>query len=174
MGKYFPDKIFHEIQAVHDFIAKWYSSHLESMNEPSFFDLRQDRKIHSYRFLWLRSFDKPVCVRIEINSDGSAWLVSKMTKGIGGSGPGEIFIDATYPLSKNKAKTLLSCLENADFWNLTTKDDLQGNDGAQWIIEGVKNGKYHIVDRWSPEDGPFREAALYLINLSKLKSDEIY
>ena len=84
MGQYFPDKVLHEIQALHDFKANWYSSHLESMNEASFFDLRQDRKIHSYRFLWLRSFHKPICVCTEIISDGSAWLVSKMTKGIGG------------------------------------------------------------------------------------------
>jgi hypothetical protein len=65
-------------------------------------------------------------------------------------------------------------LEKADFWNMTPNELPRGLDGANWIIEGAKKGKYHIVDRWSPEDGPFREAALYLINLSKLKIDKIY
>jgi hypothetical protein len=80
MGQYFPDKIFHEIQDVHDFTEKWYSDHLKAMNEPSFLEFRQDRKIHSYRFLWLRTFHKPVCVRIEIISDAPSWLIGKMTK----------------------------------------------------------------------------------------------
>jgi hypothetical protein len=26
-----------------------------------------------------------------------------------------------------------------------------GVDGAQSIVEGVKQGKYHVVDRWSPD-----------------------
>ena len=42
------------------------------------------------------------------------------------------------------------------------------------VIEGVKKGKYHMVDRWCPEEGAFREAALLLIKLSRLKIDEIY
>jgi len=42
------------------------------------------------------------------------------------------------------------------------------------LSEGVKKGKYHIVDRWCPEEGVYREAALYLIKLSRLKIDKIY
>ena len=72
MGQYFPDKVFHEIQDLHDFKEKWYSYHLKAMNEPSLVELCQSRDIHSYRFLWLRSFNKPLCVCMKINSDGSA------------------------------------------------------------------------------------------------------
>ena len=28
-----------------------------------------------------------------------------------------------------------------------------GVDGAQWIFEGVKDSTYHVVDRWSPDNG---------------------
>ena len=86
----------------------------------------------------------------------------------------EKWLSTRHTLSKNTVKTFLSLLKNADFWNLAAKDDTQGLDGAQWIIEGVKNGKYHIVDRWRPEKGPFREAALFLVKHSKLKIDRAY
>jgi hypothetical protein len=59
-------------------------------------------------------------------------------------------------------------------WNMPIKDCNMGRDGAQWLIEGVWKGRYHIVDRWTPEKGAFREAALYLIRLSKLNISEIY
>jgi hypothetical protein len=44
----------------------------------------------------------------------------------------------------------------------------RGFDGAQWILEGVKDQKYHVVDRWTPRDGAFREACLYLLKLSQI------
>jgi hypothetical protein len=50
-------------------------------------------------------------------------------------------------------------------------------DGAQWILEGVKNGKYQVTDRWSPEVGPIRNLGIMmLIDLAKLKLlyEEVY
>lgn len=54
------------------------------------------------------------------------------------------------------------------FWSLGL-DDKAGDDGAQWIIEGVKDGKYHLVDRWSPKDGQVRELGLMLLDMANLK-----
>jgi hypothetical protein len=65
----------------------------------------------------------------------------------------------------------LKLLGQADFWKAPTeeKSDAVGEDGAQWIVEGVKDGQYHVVDRWSPEEGPYRKAALFLaINIGGL------
>ena len=50
-------------------------------------------------------------------------------------------------------------------------------DGAQWILEGVRNGKYHVVDRWSPEKGdPVRGIGILALKLGRFKihSEEIY
>jgi hypothetical protein len=50
-------------------------------------------------------------------------------------------------------------------------------DGAQWIIEGVRNGSYHIVDRWSPTNGEIRALGLFMVNeLAKMKlaASEVY
>ena len=52
-----------------------------------------------------------------------------------------------------------------------------GTDGSQWIIEGVKKGQYHVVDRWMPKDGMVRELGLLLaLDFAKLNipKNEIY
>ena len=61
------------------------------------------------------------------------------------------------------------------YWTMpTVEENSVGVDGAQWIVEGVRNGKYHLVDRWSPDTGAFREAALLLLQWTDLPIDEIY
>src|SRR5581483_11779323 len=60
------------------------------------------------------------------------------------------------------------------YWKLATKDDALGNDGAEWILEGIRENRYHLVNRWSPESGGYREACLYLLKLSKFNPGEIY
>jgi hypothetical protein len=46
----------------------------------------------------------------------------------------------------------------------------RGVDGAQWIIEGVRNKTYHVVDRWSPKDGSVRALGLFIVtDLVKMK-----
>jgi hypothetical protein len=52
-----------------------------------------------------------------------------------------------------------------------------GFDGARWIIEGVKDGKYHVADRWTNENGAIHELGEMLaFRLAQLKfpKDEIY
>jgi len=46
-----------------------------------------------------------------------------------------------------------------------------GNDGSEWIIEGVKNKKYHMVTRWTPS-GNFRSVGEYLISISRVSKKE--
>jgi hypothetical protein len=41
-------------------------------------------------------------------------------------------------------------------------------------MEGIDQDRYHIVDRWSPEKGTFRDAALFLLKLSKVNEPDIY
>jgi hypothetical protein len=65
-------------------------------------------------------------------------------------------------------------LEALQFWRLPTREDICVIDGAQWILEGLKNGNYHIVDRFSPERGMFREIALKFIQLAHVTVKEIY
>jgi len=57
-----------------------------------------------------------------------------------------------------------------------------GVDGARWVLEGVKNGEYHVVDRWSPEAAgdkvassqEFARLCRYFLRLGKVDVKNLY
>jgi hypothetical protein len=147
-----------------DFINDWYGEHLRAMGEKSFLDV-SDENIETYRFLWLRSFHHPIFVRIE-REENKIKLFTKELGGAGGYRPGKVLRSNKINLEKEEFCRFLNLLEDANFWKMPTKHDVLGEDGAQWILEGVKKGRYHIMDRWSPEKGEYREACVYLLKLS--------
>src|SRR5438477_7376415 len=48
-------------------------------------------------------------------------------------------------------------LDRFSFWQAPTQEERSGADGARWILEGRSANRYHVVDRWSPPPGPFRD-----------------
>ena len=94
-----------------------------------------------------------------------------MTSGAGGYDPGHILQDRTFALTREQTEWFLGKIEANNFWGLSPIDKTKmGLDGAQWIVEGVKNGSYHIVDRWSPEKGPVRTIGLLMLHkLAKIR-----
>jgi hypothetical protein len=178
--QYFPKGIFGNTSdkgAFKDFVARWYSSDLRAMHEPSLFEISsKDTSLVAYRFLWLRTFDNPVAIRISIRPDGTASLTGKITNGAGGYNPGVVTWDKSFELSASQVSMFLELLKKAEFWTLPTEVSSFGVDGAQWIMEGVRNGTYHVVDRFSPQKDDYTNLCFYLVNLSKieLKAKEIY
>jgi len=149
------------------------------MREPSLWDLSKSTSAESYRFLWLRTFHHPVSARLDVAGDGAGELVVKVLSGAGGYNPGHLIQNRRIKVSKESVDHFLELLNKADFWNVPTEPELGGVgcDGAQWIIEAAKGGRYHVVDRWSPEEGPYRMAGLFLaINLGGLnpRYNEVY
>ena len=110
-------------------------------------------------------------IRIDVSADGTSRLTTKMTSGAGGYGPGQILHNRTSTLTREQTEWFLGKIEDNKFWRLSAVDKTRmGLDGAQWIIEGVKDGNYHIVDRWSPEGGPVRTIGLLMLHkLAKVK-----
>jgi hypothetical protein len=63
-------------------------------------------------------------------------------------------------------------VNKANFWKLPTEDKNapRGVDGAEWILEGIRTGNYHVVDRWTPTKGTYYDLGLHFIkDLSGLK-----
>jgi hypothetical protein len=158
-------------------------AHLEAMGEPSLWLAAQKADVHVYRFLWLRTFHHPVALRIDVAPDGTARLSAKVTTGAGGYEPGVLRTDKSVPLTRAQVKRFLDGLEKAKFWTLPTAEpEAVGKDGsiritldgALWTIEGVTDGRYHVVDRHSPARGAFRDAALLLLRFADLGIKEIY
>jgi hypothetical protein len=147
--QYFPPGVLDPKPDSEAFTIGWYSKTLQALKEPSLWE---------YRFLWLRSFDEPIAVRLIVTDRGGR-LVSKMTSGKGGYGPGHLILHRESLLSQ-QVPVFLDAIQELHFWDLPTRKPEviradgsieTGVDGARWIIEGVKHGRYHVVDRWSPD-----------------------
>jgi len=171
-GAFYPDNL-----RLDSLVSKWYSEQLAALREPSLFQAK-DTSDQIYRFLWLRTFDHPVAVRVIFHSDGSATVTTKIADGTGGSKPGRLIVDKTESLSAEKAKTAVEKAHRLLFTAVPLRDpDTDGRDGAQWVIEGFEHGHYRLIQRWSPNDGPVRELGFYFLqDLSRLdlKREEIY
>jgi hypothetical protein len=119
----------------------------------------------AYRLLWLRSFHHPISVRIEKNGS-TVTLNAVELDGAGGHAPGEIVKRIQRALSPTEQNKFLTKLSRIGFWEMKTNQDRLGLEGAQWILEGTENGRYQVVDRWSPGPGAYRDVCLLLLEFT--------
>jgi hypothetical protein len=174
---YFPKDALSSYDRVAASRARWYSDQLRALDERSLLEAANNPSVQSYRFVWLRTFHHPVTVRLDIRVDGTGELTSKIASGAGGYKPGKLIENKSRILSKEQTNKFLDQVKDAGFWELPSYEENFGVDGSQWIIEGVKDGKYHVVDRWTPAKGPVRDlGAALAFTLAELKipKDELY
>jgi len=186
---FFPPAAFYDEQydeqlnkKLNSLMTAHFSKHLEAMAEPSLWVLANDRNLHAYRFLWLRTFDQPVAVRLHINQRGEGELTAKATDGEGGYEPGQLEFNQTSFLSQRQVSAFLIQLQELQFWSLPTQESSVnpdgsgwcGLDGARWILEGAQGGKYHVLNWWSPDEGAFKQTALMLVRLAHITVQDIY
>jgi hypothetical protein len=145
-----------------------------------------DHNAHVYRFTWLRTFDHPICIVLKVQRSGKSALGYFESSGKGGYDPGSITVAENRRLSVRETRQFLELLDRASFWSQRAIDRVQPLDsddskvitiqldGAIWIIEGVRDGRYQMVDQWSPESGAFRDAALFLVSLSRRRVENVY
>ena len=94
----------------------------------------------------------------------------RILSGAAGYNPGTLSQSADAEISSDDWVRLKNAIETQQFWELDSWEEVNGADGSQWIIEGQKNGRYHVVDRWSPTKDPIRELGLLMWQLSKLQT----
>lgn len=182
-SQYFPKGTFVAEGNGEAILLTWYSRELKGLEEPSLWTLsRNDKHAVAYRFLWLRSFHHPVAIRLMIAPDGTAVVITKVSSGAAGYDPGRLIENHTEKLSAIEVKHLLDQMNSAHFWELPTEEKKKNPsieiDGAQWILEGIQDGNYHIVDRWSPpKNGAYRALCWFFVrNLARMSipRKEIY
>jgi hypothetical protein len=153
-----------------------YSGYLKAMNELPLASLVDEDE--SYRFLWLRSFHRPVMVHVWRTGDRYFTVVKRLNRR-SGSAPGTFDLYWARSLSVDDWDTFIMQLEQSEYWQMPTRDNrMMAQDGAQWILEGYRDGRYHVVDRQSPDEGAYREACLYLLRqsglLAEIPAEEVY
>ena len=124
----------------------------------------------SYRAIWIPTFHSPVAVRIW-SSDGKRFLVTKQLDGKGGYGMGKLAVENLRALTEDEWLTFNRLLDESAYWDLPSVDTaLPPNDGAEWVIEGVKDKRYHEVFRRTPSV-EFRASCMYLVKLTGLQTE---
>lgn len=172
VGEYFPAGALRPGADADAFVRAHYSKHLRAMEEPSF---QCDSAWPAYRFLWLRSFHRPVAVRIERRENGT-YLTAVELDGAGGYAPGAVSRRIERLVDAEQARSFLRALEQAGVWAEGGERRTLGLDGARWIVEARDGARYRVHDQWSPDSGPVRDMGLAFLALAGLDvpQDELY
>ena len=143
-----------------DYATGWYTAEMRGAKEPSLHTLNFDEpNLFICRFLYLRSFDLSICIRVHIdavNMQGIALYKEAADE--------SQFHEKEYLLDTEQCKQIIALFNKSNFWKAKTRsDDDFGVDGSTWIIEGKTSKKYHAVERWSPEDAGVAAIGYYLL-----------
>lgn len=169
--QYFPVGLFSKYPELSEWEARWFASELRQLREPSLLEGRNRSGYSVYRFLLIPSFSPSSVIRLVVNPDGTGTLAAKLRTNIRGedeNSPRE----HTLAVSAEQVNEFLNLLDEADFWSLPTAKSGYGLDGEEGLLEGQRNGKYHVVDRWSGSiEVTYSRACNYLQELSPLKAE---
>ncbi|MEH6677790.1 hypothetical protein [Phenylobacterium sp.] len=154
----------------------WYSSHLSAAGEPSLLEAVNPEAPTQdvYRFTWLRSFDKPIVIRIEQAKSGALLMTASRLSGMGGYEPGSVEARIVRGLSQDEANQFRRALSVANGLRLRAVSCDWGFDGAQWIFEGVDRGRYRYVERWTPDRGSVRALGLVMLSFTGWEIEPVY
>lgn len=122
----------------------------------------------SYRFSYIPSFHATRIV-VAFKEEGHPVVVGKVLSGKGGYEAGTLAQTTRRALSADEWRRLEQRLENAGLWEPPDRDDRVGADGAEWIVEGRKGGRYSFHVVWSPTEGTFpqyRKVCSYMLELA--------
>lgn len=149
------------VQGVSKFTDEFFSAKLKSMEED---DLKQNSG-EVYRFTCTPSFYNPYVIRIDVNSSGDGVLTYKECEFTEftldySNDNGKLVENETKALTKSQVNAFLELVNKSNFWNMQVLDFRIGADGEGNIIEGVKDGNYHIAYRWTPESGEFYDLVM--------------
>lgn len=132
--KYFPNQIFGDDIRQILYRMRPIISLLKSANLTPLRALTSEYS-EAYRFIYLPSFDSGIIASIYKNSSSIMAQTGD-------------FYDA---IGCDKMQKLNTVINSVNFWTLPCRSDRLGLDGATWLIEGINNGSYHAIYRWSPD-----------------------
>jgi len=108
-----------------------------------------NKEVNFIRLVWLRSFNYPIIIRLNLKHDSTiATIKSNIGSGDYDSFGASMVMKRYLPSSY--WHTIVNQL-NEGFWKMTSMENYYGgSDGADILIEARINGRYHLVNRWSP------------------------
>jgi len=163
---YFPEHVFRVYANVPEStLERAYSKTLLSLQEPSLWQASRTQGISTYRFLLMPHsmavVKVPRSVRLDLQPDGTSTITSR-------EGFGKKVKTKTKTLTTEQTQAFLDLVEQSGFWNLPSIGPESGLDGQMWVIEGVKNKQYHLIERWSPEGDVRKLGHMMMRTLAKI------
>ena len=162
---YFPPQTFTSRAA--DFQLRWYSADMHALGERPLWP--PSERETTYRLTYLPAFSDPTVITLSA-SPGGEWRIA--IKAIGEDRETTTF-EGTAAMSPERVTRFLGLLDRAHFWTTPTELRTVGADGAEWIMEGARDGKYRAVVRWCPgierqsdEQTAFAEAGRLMFELA--------
>ncbi|MBV9036387.1 MAG: hypothetical protein JO182_18005 [Acidobacteriaceae bacterium] len=125
--------------------ADWYSQELTTLHEPSLFrDPIKRLDAEEYRFLWLRSFHAPICVRLIVGNDNGRTLIAKEGSVHGGTEAGKLIKVQTKRLSREQVKSFLDRIDSVQFWKIHSPNN-ELNAKVAFQTNGAKRSYQCVV-----------------------------
>jgi hypothetical protein len=159
-------------------LFRWYAKALDAMGEPSLAVGAHGGEVR--RFLWLRSYHRPVAVRL-VTSDSTCRVVLTMLNGTGRTTPGTIERRDSSVTDRGRCHEVDADLMRAGFASASAVTADRETDGAEWVFESNGRAGYRVVARWSPvlvpRDRPFAVAGRSFLRLAawdEAPDDRIY
>jgi len=164
---YFPIKTKSGEEGVTPFEAQWFGKFLAQMKEPPLPEFTKDANAEVYRMMILPTWGNAILVRVQ--KHGAIYSLSaRRLEGQAGFGVGKLVEAKDFELSAEDSKALEQLIRNLSFFQLATDDDVLGDDGDEWIFEGVSEGTYHVAKRWCASSyNPNKRGLMAFLNLCR-------
>jgi hypothetical protein len=123
---------------------------LTLMKEPSLCGKREGESV--IRFIWLRSFDPVIVVRIIARA--GRWQLTAMRlpfRRRPSPGDGGVYDDVDWRLSRSLTRHEWSQVLSK-VGAVSAESQEAGLDGAEWILESNVEGTYRIANKWAPDE----------------------
>ena len=135
------------------FTSTWYGKKWRALGEGGLCtEAHGARQV--WRFVFVPSFHPTVAVILRQFRD-SAVIEAKRLDGAGGYEPGNLVVDTTFTLTTALWSDFEELLAPSGVLTEVKRENVDGLDGAQWVLEWSDGVKYRVVDVWTPRpEGP--------------------
>jgi hypothetical protein len=171
-GQYFPphtESVAEGITAFHEHESREF---LARINEPPLSEFTKDADAEVYQMTIFPSWGDTILVRVQ-RQGGVYSLSGRRLEGQAGFEQGKLVEAKDFKLNADDSITLKRLLQNLNFFRLSKDDNVRGTDGDEWFLEGVSQGKHHIVQRWCASScNPEKRGLKAFLNLCKFLVDK--
>jgi len=182
-GEFFPERLYRgrdtydRNPVLDEFSRGYYSAALSDADERPLVALAKAGPADGLqlRFIWLPSFHNPAVITVSTTTQGQRRLVAKRILTPWTEDAAKPDIPVNRMLTDEESARLDQVIERSQVLSQPARDPrASGLDGSRWVVEAADGEAYHLVTRWSPEDGPVREVGTVMIGLTGWKLEEIY